>query len=307
MAAPTGISFFQSNRDLNADGSVDTALRSQFSGAPAGASGYEFQWADNNGQFASVRADTGVAWVSAVTTRQYQARWRTINWNGVAGPWSAWVGWVTPAPTTGAPPDPTGVSANGVTLGIMTNWSAVTVLDYAYSEVALSGNSVSPSASDIVGTTTGTRFRSTRVGPAYAYVRHFNTSGLSSNWIRAAAAPAPDDLHGSYIVDDTVGRDQLQVGAAGFAQKSSLGSSTGSVIVGPQTKTLLVLTFRVAAGTGGSGMTVNLGSKTYNNLTLESGQPYTFSTVEPSGGTHNFTRGGGFDFTDCELCAIGIY
>lgn len=307
LAAPTGISFFQSNRDLNADGSVDTALRSQFSAGPAGASGYEFQWADNNGQFASVRADTGVAWVSAVTTRQYQARWRTINWNGVAGPWSSWVGWVTPAPTTGAPPDPTGVSANGVTLGIMVSWSAVTVLDYAYSEVALSGSSSSPSSSDIVGTTTGTRFRSTRVGPAWPYVRHFNTSSLSSNWVRAASAPAPDDLHGSYIVDDTVGRDQLQSYAAGFIQNSSLGSSQGSVAVGPQSKTLLVLTFRVAAGTGGPGMTVNLGSKTYSNLTLENLQPYTFVSVENSGGTHNFSRSGGFDFTQCELCAIALY
>jgi hypothetical protein len=202
LAAPTGISLSQGNRDLNADGTVDTALRTTFSGAVANAGGYEFQWLDSGGQTGYARVDSGAAFFSAVTTRSYQVRWRTLTWNnlpsrstadslstGQPGAWSAYTSPVTPAATTGAPAAPSFPVATAEAGGFFLGWTPPTELDYAYTEVAVRTTPGTPTSSQIAAIMAkngGALYHPWYGYDVYIYVRHFNTSGLSSSWALAA-------------------------------------------------------------------------------------------------------------------------
>lgn len=319
LAAPTGISLFQANRDLNGDGSVDIALRTTFSGGVAGASGYEFEWVDSTGQSASSRADTGTAWFEATNataaggSKSYQVRWRTINWNGVAGPWSSYSGSVFPASKVGGPSSPTGLlmsntsPGTGNTFGLFIQWSQPSELDYDHSEIAIRFSAGSPSDSNIVHTSSFRYVTFFNRLEGYVWVRHVNTSGIPSGWA-LAGYNYPVGIKSTDIEANAVNRAALASGAAGANAINNLGSSTGSVNAGSGTSTLLTVTFRVT-GTGsvGSGMTVNLGTMSWSSITFNAGDVGTFTTVEPGGGSFAFSRGGGFNFVNCQLTATTIY
>lgn len=307
LAAPTGISLFQANRDLNADGTVDIALRTTFSGGVSGAAGYEFQWVDSAGQTASARADTGTAWFSAVNTRSYQVRWRTINWNGVAGPWSSYSGSVTPAGVTGAPSPPSGVTIASEPLGLSVYYNKPTELDFAYSEIAVNGTSDSNVIGVVVNGYRSRVYFPTVIAPSSVYIRHVNTSGLRSSWTSYGGPVPVGQVRFGQIASNAVDRDALQSGAAGGIALNNIGTGTGSVNAGSGSATKLTVTFRVASGGGGTGLTVNLGGMSWTGLTLVANQPYSFSTVENGGGSFSFSKSGGFDHVNGQLTATTIY
>lgn len=216
LAAPTGISLFQANRDLNADGTVDIALRTTFSGGVALAAGYEFQWVDSAGQTASARADTGTAWFSAVNTRSYQVRWRTISWNGQPGPWSSYSGSVTPSGVVGAPAQPGVFSSTAGSYGfsfLLT--SPPTELDYAFSEISIDGSNIHTTATyKGSGFFSGTVFTGGVITSRTIYMRHVNTSGLKSAW-RSSNTIVPQTVYPYQTIIGTSSSGSISIGSLG--------------------------------------------------------------------------------------------
>lgn len=186
LAAPTGISLTQANRDVDKDGTVDIALLTTFSGGVAGATGYEVEWVDSAGQTASARADTGKFWFKANTIRSYQARWRAYDWTNQPGNWSSYSGSVTPAAVTGAPAAPSGTFFLGLTqngVGI-SGGNTPSEFDYAFSEVSTNastviGNVIMKGGGPFVN---GVAVFLNVSTTASIYMRHVNTSGLRSSW-----------------------------------------------------------------------------------------------------------------------------
>lgn len=295
LAPPTGISLFQANRDLNADGTVDIALRSTFSGGVAGAAGYEFQWLDSAGQTGGARADAGSVWFSAVTTRSYQVRWRTITWNGQPGAWSSYSGSVTPAPTTGAPAAPTGVIGAQSALSFNVQWNAPTELDYSYTEI-WRGSSGSPSA--MLGTSSGTSFKyytDDVLTSYYMWVRHVNTSGLKSSYTRQSGAQQPDPIDASMM-----GPAAVVVGAKvaiGTANSGSLTVVGAADAVGA----LVSISFKCTSTTAGVVLNLNGNSRTVD-FTDQRIVDWTewFAGPQP----YTWSKSGGGSYSDCQLSAL---
>lgn len=309
LAAPTGLSLFQANKDVDRDGTIDIALRATFSGGVSGAAGYEIWWEDSAGQSGSVRADSGSYWFMANTQRSYRVRWRTINWVGVAGAWSGFTSYVTPSPVTGAPGSPTGVSVAGIDLGFSVSWSDPPENDYLYSEIAIRGSAGTPSTSDIGCTTSSTHsfvfFPSGGTVTYYVYVRHFNTSGVPSGWVFAGASttlPVTTNL----IQNDAVTRAKLLAGAAGETSKANLGTSgTGSTSVAAScTSVMSVVTFKATSTTAGVTITLEGDSWTVD---LTDQKMYTFVGRRTGGGNVNLSKSGGGTISGCVLVAVGIY
>lgn len=280
LAAPTGISLTQANRDVDQDGTIDIALRTTFSGAIANAAGYEVWWEDNAGQTASVRADSGSFWFVANTTRSYRVRWRTVNWVGTAGAWSSYVGPVTPSPVSGAPAAPVAFFAFDAVGRIGFSWNEPTELDYFYSEIAING----ASDSYVRHTTTARfgEFTTSLSGSMTVYARHVNTSGLKSTW-------------SSFSVNVSVPVKMAT---------SLLGGSGGSVNAGLGDITYLAVTFLAASNT--TGITINLGSRTWNNVVFVNNEPHTYTTTEIGGGSFSFSKSGGGSFSGVTLSAITV-
>lgn len=282
LAAPTGISLTQANRDVDKDGTVDIALFTTFSGGVSGAAGYEMQWLDSAGQSASARADAGKAWFIANTQRSYQVRWRTISWNGQAGSWSSYVGPVTPAATAGSPSAPSGFGSTGLPIGFYAQWNAPTDLDYAYTEIAVG----SPSDAAIVMTSSAARvfiFYPLTGGVFNTYARHVNTSGLKSGWSSSIAVPT--------VVD------------AGSIAVTNSGTSMGSVNPGSgYSNTFLSMSFKATSNT--SGVTVTLGGYS-TTFDFTSGQYYTVTTSESGSGSFNANKTGG-SIANCQISAVAI-
>lgn len=280
LAAPTGISLSQANRDVDRDGTVDIALLTTFSGGVSGAAGYEMQWLDSAGQTASARADSGSAWFKANTQRSYQARWRTISWNGQPGPWSSYTGSVTPAATTGAPAAPVAFVAFDATGRIGFSWNAPTELDYSYSEIAINA----ASDANVRHTTTARfgEFTNSLTGSLTIYARHVNTSGLKSSWSSySVSAIAPIKM-----------------------ATSLLGTSAGSVNAGLGDITFLSVTFVASSNT--SGITINLGSRTWTGVEFVNNNSQTFTYSEVGGGSFSFSKSGGGTFSGVTLTAITV-
>lgn len=280
LAAPTGISLSQANRDVDRDGTVDIALLTTFSGGVSGAAGYEMQWLDSAGQTASARADSGSAWFKANTQRSYQARWRTISWNGQPGPWSSYTGSVTPAATTGAPSAPVAFVAFDATGRIGFSWNAPTELDYSYSEIAINA----ASDANVRHTTTARfgEFTNSLTGSLTIYARHVNTSGLKSSWSSySVSAVAPIKM-----------------------ATSLLGTSAGSVNAGLGDITFLSVTFVASSNT--SGITINLGSRTWTGVEFVNNNSQTFTYSEVGGGSFSFSKSGGGTFSGVTLTAITV-
>lgn len=280
LSPPTGISLTQANRDVDRDGTIDIALLTTFSGGVATAAGYEMQWLDSAGQSASARADTGSAWFKANTQRSYQVRWRTITWNGQPGAWSSYVGPVTPSPVSGAPAAPAAFFAFDGVGRIGFSWSAPTELDYFYSEIAING----ASDSYVRHTTTARfgEFTTSLSGSMTVYARHVNTSGLKSTW-------------SSFSVNVSVPVKMAT---------SLLGGSGGSVNAGLGDITYLAVTFLAASNT--TGITINLGSRTWNNVVFVNNEPHTYTTTEIGGGSFSFSKSGGGSFSGVTLSAITV-
>lgn len=280
LAAPTGISLTQANRDVDQDGTIDIALRTTFSGGVALAAGYEVWWEDSAGQSATVRADSGSFWFVANTTRSYRVRWRTVNWVGTAGAWSSYVGPVTPSPVSGAPAAPVAFFAFDAVGRIGFSWNEPTELDYFYSEIAING----ASDSYVRHTTTARfgEFTTSLSGSMTVYARHVNTSGLKSTW-------------SSFSVNVSVPVKMAT---------SLLGGSGGSVNAGLGDITYLAVTFLAASNT--TGITINLGSRTWNNVVFVNNEPHTYTTTEIGGGSFSFSKSGGGSFSGVTLSAITV-
>jgi hypothetical protein len=280
LSPPTGISLTQANRDVDRDGTIDIALLTTFSGGVATAAGYEMQWLDSAGQSASARADTGSAWFKANTQRSYQVRWRTITWNGQPGAWSSYVGPVTPSPVSGAPAAPVAFFAFDGVGRIGFSWNEPTELDYFYSEIAING----ASDSYVRHTTTARfgEFTTSLSGSMTVYARHVNTSGLKSTW-------------SSFSVNVSVPVKMAT---------SLLGGSGGSVNAGLGDITYLAVTFLAASNT--TGITINLGSRTWNNVAFVNNEPHTYTTTEIGGGSFSFSKSGGGSFSGVTLSAITV-
>lgn len=271
LAAPTGISLSQANRDVDKDGTVDIALKTQFSGGVAGAGSYEVQWLDSAGQTGYAQVAGGIVFFKAVTIRSYQVRWRTITWNeqpsravadgltvGQPGAWSSYSGSVTPSPTTGAPATPPFVNTVSNDYGIHVNWSQPTELDYAYTEVW--GGTASSQTDPFMTTSNGScRVYTTDPGGGfYIWIRHVNTSGLKSGWTRASLVSIPKMF---------VGNREL-IGA----------SASGSCALSVWTGAMLTLTW--VCDNNFSGVSVTLGSRTYTSIQFVLNQPMTLSHWE---------------------------
>jgi hypothetical protein len=275
LAAPTGISLSQANRDVDKDGTVDIALLTTFSGGVSGAAGYEMQWLDSAGQTASARADSGSAWFKANTQRSYQARWRTITWNGQPGSWSSYTGSVTPAATTGAPANPSLTSVVAGSAGYTVAWSAPTELDYAYSEIASNISGTTPTSSQINQTISGTAAIVFNKNPNnyYVFVRHVNTSGLKSSWV----------MWGSILTAKTF---------AGVSGNFLGASGSGSTTAMPTADDTLI-TISWICDNSASGVSIVLGSRTYNGIQFELDQPMCLQHVESGGGSFSVNKTGG--------------
>ena len=281
LAAPTGVSLSQANRDVDKDGTVDIALLSTFSGAIANAAGYEVWWEDNAGQTASVRADSGVFWFIANTIRSYRVRWRTINWVGTAGSWSSYTSYVTPSPTSGAPSAPSGFAGVGQPMGFYCQWNAPSENDYSHTEIA----AISASDAAVVMTHSGTRvfiFYPTTSPSVNIYARHVNTSGLKSSWSSSIVGPT-------------------SVSAGAIAVTNS-GTTMGSVNAGDAVNTFLSLSWKATSNT--SGVTVSLGGYS-STFDFVSGQYYTMTTAETGGGNFNANKSGG-SIANCQISAVGL-
>lgn len=304
LAAPTGTSLTQANRDVNADGKVDTALLATFSGGVSGAAGYEVWWEDSAGQSATVRADSGSYWFMANTTRSYRSRWRTINWVGTPGSWSSYTGYVTPAATTGAPATPSGISATANPLGFLATWTAPSENDYAYSQVGVGS---SGSVGLILTTSSGgaSFLNYSSSFSTYIWVRHFNTSGLASSWARSSSAYTSGEINSWDIAANSIGRAELQAGAGGATATNNLGTSLGgSVNAGGGTSTVLLLEWKCTSTT--AGVTVTLGSKS-QTFDFVDGTPFTMISRESGGGSFSSSKTGGGTVSGAELVAMTFY
>lgn len=302
LAAPTGISIFQANRDVDQDGKIDIAMRTTFSGGVAGAAGYEVQWEDNAGQSATVRADSGSWWFIANTTRSYRARWRTINWVGAAGPWSSYTSYVSPAPTIGAPATPTGLSVSAQPLGFYALWAKPTELDYSHTEIWQGG--ASTQVNQITSSTDNAiHVYYTVDATSYIWIRHVNTSGLKSGWTRSSGTITPQRVGSTEIANDAVTRAKLLAGAAGTIVVTNSGTTMGAVNAGAATDTFLSLSFKATSNT--AGVTVTLGGYS-STFDFVSGQYYTLTTAESGGGSFNAGKSGG-NIANCQICAVAIW
>lgn len=281
LAAPTGISLTQANRDVDQDGTIDIALRTTFSGAIANAAGYEVWWEDSAGQSATVRVDSGSFWFVANTTRSYRVRWRTVNWVGTAGSWSSYTSYVTPSPTSGAPSAPSGFAGVGQPMGFYCQWNAPSENDYSHTEIA----AISASDAAVVMTHSGTRvfiFYPTTSPSVNIYARHVNTSGLKSSWSSSIVGPT-------------------SVSAGAIAVTNS-GTTMGSVNAGAAVNTFLSLSWKATSNT--SGVTVSLGGYS-STFDFVSGQYYTMTTAETGGGNFNANKSGG-SIANCQISAVGL-
>lgn len=308
LAAPTGISIFQANRDVDQDGKVDIAMRTTFSGGVAGAAGYEVWWEDSAGQTATARADSGSWWFIANTVRTYRARWRTINWVGTAGAWSSFTSFVAPAPTAGSPAAPSGFTVNFGTHQMSYFFNTPTENDYSFTEMALRFSAGTPTTSDNKFTVQAPRgyFYRPKAGGAinYLYARHVNTSGLASSWVLASGSPGDTDGI-IYLAANAVDRAALDAGAAGATASTNLGTSLGgSVNAGSGTSTVLTLTWKCTSNT--AGVTVTLGSKSQTFDFIDQ-LPLSMSSRESGGGSFSSSKSGGGTVAGAELIAETIY
>lgn len=288
LAAPTGISLTQANRDVDKDGTVDIALLTTFSGGVAGATGYEVEWVDSAGQTASARADTGKFWFMASTIRSYQARWRAYDWTNQPGTWSSYSGSVTPSPTTGAPSAPAGFVATPTQGGFGVSWNQPSEFDYAYSEIAIRTSAGTPSTSEIVMTTSArnvTVYHPWYDYDVYIYARHFNTSGLSSSW--------------SYVGSTKRALALVQIDGSGF------GTTGGSVTIPSSAGTaILVASWRCTSNT--VGIDVTIGSVTIPCNFID-GALMTYAVVEYSPGIKNISKSGGGTWNNVRLSYVASY
>lgn len=307
LAAPTSLSLVQANRDVNRDGSVDTALLATISGLVANAAGYEIWYEDNAGQVVTARADSGYYWFMANTTRSYRVRWRTINWVGQAGSWSGYTSYVTPTALSSSPNAPTGVFASAGTLSVYIGFDLPTDADYFYSEIGIS-NGVSSIG---LGTNTsgGGEFYLGAVGFSgyYGRVRHFRRSNTTpSAWSNSSAFGTVSGLSINELGANSVSKTQLIAGAAAETSKANLGTSgTGSTSVSAScTSVMSVATFKATSTTAGVTITLEGDSWTVD---LTDQKMYTFCGRRTGGGNVNLSKSGGGTISGCVLVATGVY
>ena len=284
--AAKNVPLFQLNRDVDKDGTVDISLMSTFSGAVPDAGGYECQYEDNAGQTATIRSDVGKVWFKANSQRQYRARWRTINWVNIPGPWSSWTGYVTPSPQTGAPAAPNMLSFSPGVMAMFYSWSDPPELDYDHTELAIKfGSPGTPSASEIVGSTIAS-VGSIYMFPKgatniYFYARHVNTSGLKSSWVLMGSGDTVNSVLGA---------------------KTNIGSSnSGSVNPGAGVGAMVTVSFKSTSVA--AGVTLNLNGQT-RTVDLRDQELYTWSEWFAANGPYTFSKSGGGSYVDCTLSAV---
>lgn len=289
LAAPSGISLIQADRDVDRDGSVDIALMSTFSGAVANAAGYEVEFSSGGTILATTRADGGRAWIGASTIKSYYARWRTVNWTGQAGAWSGYAGPVTPAPKTGAPAAPASLVAIGNEGCFGCSWNTPSEYDYSYSEIAIRYSPGTPIASDVILTTssqTSLVYWPWSGSPVHIYARHFNTSGLPSSW--------------SYVGS---GRQTL---ALSRVDGSGFGTTGGNITVPSSAGTcILIASWRCTSTT--AAMTINIGDVSIPDVQFREGDLMTYAVVDYSGGIKTLSKSGSGTWNNVRLAYVAMH
>jgi hypothetical protein len=178
----------------NKDGTIDVAMKMTAPSLPSGAKTIEFAIDFNYPgspdlhYFAPKR---GLATRSPMLLagKQYAFYYRGVSFNEVDGSLSP-ATLVTPAGKTTGPADPTNVNisastARPFTLGI--SWDDPPEADYDHSEIARLTTIGAPTDANILFTTqkNNNEFFYAEVTTFYwFYVRHVNTSGVPSNWVR---------------------------------------------------------------------------------------------------------------------------
>jgi hypothetical protein len=85
---------------------------------------------------------------------------------------------------------------------------------------------------------------------------------------------------------------------------SLLGTSAGSVNAGVGDMTFLAVTFVASSNT--SGITINLGSRTWTGVDFVNNQSQTFQNTETGGGSFSFSKSGGGSFSGVTLSAVTV-
>lgn len=284
------------NQDVDKDGSIDIALQGTC-GLPSGATvgevaDYEFEWseASSAGGTYTVRetttSPTGRSAIKANSEKFYKMRVRAISWNGTKGNWSALSAAIQPSGTTGAPASPTIGSPGLVSVpgGFEINWFQPTELDYAFTEIAWLGSPGTPTSAAVFFASSARHnyvFFPEPTIAAHIYVRHVNTSGLRSGWT----------YFGSVTPSRFIRMDGSNFGT----------SNSASVNAGLGTKTFLCLTFKATSNT--AGVTINLGGQSWT-VDYEDQKPFTFTTMESTGGSWSFSKSGGGTQANGQLTAI---
>lgn len=281
---------YQNNRDVDRDGTVDISMLSSVGAGPAGASGYEielYRSSTSGGTYTlvgSVNSQTGKVWFKGSTEYWYKTRARAYDWTNTHGTWSALTAAVQPTPISGAPTAPSSVTVTPVVNGFIVQFPPCDALDYAHSEIAITG-SASPTSDHVVQTTRSSNAYVYYPLPANvrAWVRHVNTSDVATSWTSSSFFGKPIQAVNMNV--------------------SLLGSSGGNVTIGDATKTLLSVTFLGASNT--TGIDITLGSRTWTNVVFENNVSQTFVTVEDGGGTFSVSKSGGGSWSGVTLSAIG--
>lgn len=142
-----------------------------------------------------------------------------------------------------APSDPAGVSASAVTGGFALSWTLPTAADHSHSEVCVSQDPSNPPTLNVyVGAFVRNinRVLYFNEDPHYVFVRHFNKSGQSSNWVRTSGtitpvAIGPDELATASVetakLSSTAVTDKIVAIAAGaVGSHAFLKNTTGSAM-----------------------------------------------------------------------------
>lgn len=317
LAAPTSLGLSQANIDVNKDGTVDIGLLASIGvgGFVANAAGYECWYEDSAGQYATARADTGKWWFPANTQRSYRVRWRTISWNGQAGAWSGYTGYVTPSATGATPPTPSGISVTPSAMMARVSWTnprSSSYLDHAYTEVSFYDVD---SVTAYVATSTTNNYVVVPIpdgGNWQIRLRHVNTSGNYS----ATGSSANFYVKGidtndlvnnavatSKLADNAVTRAKIASGAGATSAHANLGTSMGNINAGAATRTLLTLSFKMT--NNATGVNVSLG--TYSTtIDFENNRQMTVTTMETGGGSFSASKSTG-TISNCQLSAVGVY
>ena len=202
----------------------------------------------------------------------FDARARFVNRWGVPGPYASDTSGYTIAGKAEQPPDPTGgaLTQDGVlpkfipgtqifNFGTRAYWDNPTNADYAVTEIKAT-NTDSDAAIDYTWRGFGSNeFTSEKtytlysgfLFPGYVRIRHFNTSGVPSNWVRIGNANS----------SPTIGTGNLAAQDADSAKTTGLAMGVGSSVQSVQTRFPLNNTFTLTGGAPSEQLDIDISNR----------------------------------------------